>query len=745
MALAFTAAVTETSYDKAGRLLCTAIRMNPNEFALPPRDACLPGTVNAANGPDRISQNVYDEAGQLIEAWDGIGTSLARREALYGYDLDGRKTSLTDARGYRAEMSYDGQGRQSRWIFPSPTTAGVANPADYEDYGYDPNGNRTRLRKRDGTTLTFQYDALNRMTVKTVPTSATGAPGYAVYTGYDDRGLQTSARFGAPRGVGITHTYDGFGRLIAAWTDMDGTLRRLSSEYDPDGNRTILWDNGVSYSGKYGYDGLGRMSYYLEGFGPTAFQIFYDAAGRRSRVELGVGGVSSTMSYGYDPVGRLATLTRDLAGSGDQVLGFTYTPASQIATRSSTNDAYAWTGSYAVNRPYATNGLNQYGSAGDATFAYDPNGNLKTVASPTLGTTNYVYDAENRLVSASGAKNAALSYDPLGRLWQVSAPTGMTRFLYDGDQLIQEYNGAGTLLRDYDFGPGTDAPLIWHEYAGGFSRRFLHADQQGSIVAVTDTSGNAIAINSYDDYGIPKLTGLEAGRFGYTGQAWIPELGLYYYKARFYSPTSGRFMQTDPVGYKDQINLYAYVGDDPVNKNDPTGLDSTDAANWAYAMRGNTDYQESDGESRVGGLRATMPIFGNGGVGAPKCNFFVYDALKAGGVAPRTVDGIRGKIPTASMHWSNKRSNIEGYRPLRAGEKPQPGDVVSNKGHVGIVVGAPYPRPGGPQMQGYITASAADADHGDKVTITGFGFRKDDDLSSVVVWRYTPKPAPAQP
>jgi RHS repeat-associated protein len=563
--------------------------MDPAQWASQP-NACVP-QINGPKGPDRITKNVYDASGQLLQLREGFGTGNEAAEATYSYTSNGKRQYVIDANGNRAQLTYDGHDRQIKWIFPStigPTayndtdqakalaTAGSTNTSDYEQYSYDPNGNRISLRKRDGSTLTYSYDALNRMTVKDAPTRD-------VYYAYDLRGLMLKARFDSLSGDGITSGYDGFGGLTSSQLVMSTLSKTLSYAYDLNGNRTQLTHpDGQIFT--YEADGLNRVDRIDEGSGGGSLAVVgytYNSAGNRNF--LNRYNPWDTL-YEYDPLGRLSALTHSRYGSADDVrFEYAYNPASQISVywRASA-DQYAWGGSVQVARTYAANGLNQYSTAGPATFCYDLNGNLTAD-----GTSVYKYDAENRLIEKraqvawacpvtnyTGTLQASLSYDPMGRLFEVSSPATDTKFLYDGDELVAEYNSSNALLRRYLHGAGVDDPLIWYEGAGLTDRRFLSADERGSVNLITDTAGARLAINRYDEYGIPETTTAGqsvTGRFAYTGQAWIPELGMYHYKARIYSPTLGRFLQTDPVGYEGGIALYAYVGNDPVNLFDSSG------------------------------------------------------------------------------------------------------------------------------------------------------------------------------
>jgi RHS repeat-associated protein len=186
------------------------------------------------------------------------------------------------------------------------------------------------------------------------------------------------------------------------------------------------------------------------------------------------------------------------------------------------------------------------------------------------GNAAFTYDIDNHLLTGSAPTAATFTYDPFGRRWTDTGPTYFVPFIYDGPNLAMEYYSGAVLRRYVPSGLGVDQPLVWYEGAGTSTPRWLQADNLGSVVAYSDASGNQHVTTGYGPFG--EVPNFYSTRYEYTGQLNIPELNLFDFKARAYDPNLGRFLSADPAGYASDINSYAYVGNDPVNGTDPSGM-----------------------------------------------------------------------------------------------------------------------------------------------------------------------------
>lgn len=644
--------LVQYSYDSAGRLQCTAVRMNSAIYGSLPSDACALGT-EGSYGPDRITKLTYDSAGRVTRQESGYGTAAVGDDGVLTYTANGQVATAKDGEANLTTYEYDGFDRLAKTRLPVSTKgAASSSTTDYEQYGYDANGNVTSRRTRAGETIAFAYDALNRLTTKTVPERSGLSSTHTrdVYYGYDVMSRPSYARFDSASGEGISFVFDALGRMTSTIQAMDGASRTLSYLHDAAGRRTrVTWpDSGfVAYS----YDTLNRPTTITDSDSATLRSYTYGSAGNLSAESAG-GAVST--SYGIDPAGRLSSLTNDLSGtSADLTTTFGYNPANQLVSENRNNDSYAWGGHANANQGYALNGLNQYTSSGAGSapygtaYTYDANGNLTSDGSNTFS-----YDVENRLISASGStSNGSLRYDPLGRLYELTEGGATTRMLYDADALTGEYSASGTLLRRFVHGSaaGVDDPVAWFEGTAiaANTRRLLQVDRLGSVISVVDNSGTNLSINTYDEYGSPGTSNL--GRFQYTGQAWLASLNLYYYKTRMYSPALGRFLQVDPVGYADGLNSLIYVHNNPINFVDTLGLAGEKPGADGKCAAGKT--KESDGlcypttaditvTGQIGGQIGFGSGGGSGGGGGAAGSWSAPDVVDPPLVvtAPRPVD-----------------------------------------------------------------------------------------------------------
>ena len=203
---------------------------------------------------------------------------------------------------------------------------------------------------------------------------------------------------------------------------------------------------------------------------------------------------------------------------------------------------------------------------------YDANGNT-TSKTDSTGTTSYTWDFENRLTSVTLPGTGGMvsfKYDPFGRRIYKSSSAASSIYAYDSDNLIEETNASGSAVARYSQGLNVDESLATLRSS---TTSYYHADGLGSITSLSNGAGALAQTYGYDSFGKQtSSSGSLNNPFQYTARELDAETNLYYYRARYYDPTPGRFVSEDPIGFAGEQNFYFYSNNNVPNLDDPFGL-----------------------------------------------------------------------------------------------------------------------------------------------------------------------------
>ncbi len=613
--------VTTTAYDNMGRVISST----DGTGATSSRTYDLLGrTTSSTDGNNLTTSYTYDLDGQLltVTAPDNIVTSTrtynalhqlvsntdgANRTITYVYDAIGRMTSYTDAKNATFSFAYDALSRLITRTEPDATS---------QSYTYDVLGRLLVHTKADGETKTHHYENPDRDFLTKI-TYSNGEPAH-LFSGHNAAGQPATL---SNQHAAITYGYDTAGRPISEGQAISGLAEthtfsyqynmdgQLQSHTRPDGTLveygynerqllTSLTADGPPPVADYTYNGRNQLTGTSVENGLFTRNHSYDLGGRLTGVtQLAANGATTLDSTAYtlDNAGQRTGITRN--GISET---YSYDNARQVITGDYNNlsTTQSWAYDLAGNRSSATtngsstnytaNVVNEYSTIGSTSPTYDANGNLLYNGSDAT----YTWNINNRLISVAKTTGdtGSYKYDPLGRrvarTASIASVTTTTFYLHNGWNVELEHDGTRyTRRRSWGLdlsgslqGAGGVGGLIMTEVldaSGTATANYYPSyDGNGNITALIDNSGAVVATWRYDAYGNTLATtgtpSLETYRF--STKPYDELTGLYYYGYRYYDPVTGRWPSRDPIGERGGVNLYGMVGNRITNVFDILGL-----------------------------------------------------------------------------------------------------------------------------------------------------------------------------
>ncbi len=591
---------TTYHYSELGQLLSSTNALAQTKTFTYDKLNRLIKVTNPLNGSNQITYNENNRVTKFIDE--------ESREFTFGYNLAGQKIWQKSPVSGPVSYKYDNRGRTSLLTLPD----GTENTYKYDKYnrieevtlakntsestilryGYNRTGNLLWYSDSSiGLTplLQMTYDSLGRLQTKTItPINKT------LQLTYNHHGQreQLAVFDNTTELFHYSFTYDPADRLTALTEQQQATVRTTTFSSD---NTNLLisktYPNGVTADLGYNANRLLTDLHYKKSDSTTIaqFQYNYDPLGRMTELTDEQG----TTIFQYDTLGHL--ISADYPATS--VLADESFTFDQTDNRLTSIDITDWT--------YDQGG--KLTSYNNHNIFYDANGSKQTETIAADSTT-YKFDTANRLTKIQGPSLlSTYSYDYANRRIQKTVNGSSTWFLYDGANILAEFDQSGNLIENITYLPGTSDMLAVTK--GIMSNTVLTSHIQSPLYVFDNNQsllwqaryqafGKAMIDNDVDNNG-----NIISIKQRFPGQYADSETGLYYNWNRFYNPETGRYISTDPMGISSGINLYGYAGASPVNYIDPTGLVCEETEK--RTIRNDLMYTGATGMIGFGGLVAT--------------------------------------------------------------------------------------------------------------------------------------------